>query len=216
MDPVMFIYAAIAIDIGLCIKWYNDDKREAEQERQEALHRAEAKERLAQTQARIDEIDKQIAATKAERERLERQYMPRLKVQVIAPFRHRYKVAGVTFKNADGTLRQEILNAIVNHEPPYEECRVSLDEYDYEGERALAVKVNGDQIGNIARKNLEEVFRDLDSAEEIELKVYGGDNGKYYGASITLVAKADDLDDEDSDDDNDLDDDSDDDDFWRQ
>lgn len=212
MDSIIFLYAAIAIDIGLCIKWYNDDKREAEQERQEALHRAEAKERLAQTQARIGEIDKQIAATRAERERLERQYMPRLKVRVVAPFRHRYDVVGESFKNDDGSSRQEILEAIANHEPPYEECEVSLDEYDYKGERALAVKVNGDQIGNIARKDLDEVFGDLDSAERIELRVFGGGEGKSYGAGITLVSEADDLDDEDFDEDDDLDDD----DFWRQ
>lgn len=118
--------------------------------------------------------------------------MPSIKTTVHATFRHRYDVVGESFDNEDGTSRQEILDAIANGEPPYENCEVSLDEFDYKGERALAVKVNGDQIGCIARKDLDAVFSDLDLADAITLKVFGGDNGKNYGAAITLIANADD------------------------
>ena len=68
---------------------------------------------------------------------------------------------------------------------------MSLDEFDYKGERALAVKVNADQIGCIARKDLDAVFNDLEFTDAITLKVFGGDNGKNYGAAITLIANAD-------------------------
>ena len=68
---------------------------------------------------------------------------------------------------------------------------MSLDEFDYKGERALAVKVNGDQIGCIARGNLDAVFNDLEFTDAITLKVFGGENGKSYGAAITLIANAD-------------------------
>ncbi len=44
MNSVIFLYAAIAIDVGLCVKWHFDDKREAEREQQAELHRKQAAE----------------------------------------------------------------------------------------------------------------------------------------------------------------------------
>lgn len=201
----IFVIAAIVI-IAMVSGWRESDRKEAEQEAQEALRKEEsAKKTPAQSQPPIAEIDAQPAGTRAIGSLLKRPSMPTLGISIAASFRHRYGVVGVTFKNADGTFRQKILKAIANHEPPYEECEVSLDEYDYKGERALAVKVNGDQIGNIARKDLDEVFGDLDIAERIVLRVYGGDKEKNYGAAITLISEDGDLDDEDLDDE-DLDD----------
>lgn len=192
MNSVIFLYAAIAIDVGLCVKWHFDDKREAAREQQAELHRKQAaEERLKKTQTRLDELDKEIKKTKAERERVERQYAPKVKTSIVTSFRHHYDVVGESFDNEDGTSRQEILDAISNCEPPYEDCEVSLDKFDYKGERALAVKVNGDQIGCIARKDLDAVFNDLEFTDAITLKVFGGDNGKNYGAAITLIANAD-------------------------
>lgn len=192
MNSVIFLYAAIAIGVGLCVKWHFDDKREAEREQQAELHRKQAaEERLKKTQAHLDELDEEIEKTKAERERVERQYAPKIKASSVTSFRHHYDVVGESFDNEDGTSRQEILGAIANCEPPYEDCEVSLDEFDYKGERALAVKVNGDQIGCIAKENLDAVFNDLEFTDAITLKVFGGENGKSYGAAITLIANAD-------------------------
>ena len=136
-------------------------------------------------------FDELFEKTKAERERVERQYAPKIKASSVTSFRHHYDVVGESFDNEDGTSRQEILGAIANCEPPYEDCEVSLDEFDYKGERALAVKVNGDQIGCIAKENLDAVFNDLEFTDAITLKVFGGENGKSYGAAITLIANAD-------------------------
>ena len=62
MNSVIFLYAAIAIDVGLCVKWHFDDKREAEREQQAELHRKQAaEERLKKTQAHLDELDEEIS-----------------------------------------------------------------------------------------------------------------------------------------------------------
>ena len=42
MNSVIFLYAAIAIDVGLCVKWPFDDKRDAAREQQAALPRKQA------------------------------------------------------------------------------------------------------------------------------------------------------------------------------
>lgn len=173
MNSVIFLYAAVAIDAALCVKWHFDDKREAEQERQAEAHR------------------QQLDETRRAAQKADAPVMPRIKTTVAAAFRHRYDVVGESFNNDDGTSRQDILAAIANCEPPYEDCKVSIDEFDFQGERALAVKVNGAQIGCIARKDLDDVFEDLISTEEITLRVFGGENGKSYGASVTLIANAD-------------------------
>lgn len=112
----------------------------------------------------------------------------RIESSVVVPFRHNYRVVGVTFDNEDGASRQDILEAIANAEPPYEVCEVSLDRYEYREETAVAVNVNGDQIGNISKKDIDEVLDDLGRAERIVLNVHGGENGKSYGASVTLVS----------------------------
>lgn len=153
----------------------------------DAERKREAEERLKQTQAVIDDLDRKSEENKKKLAQIDRRYAPTIKASVVASFRHKYRVVGVTYDNDDGSSRQEILEAIANAEPPYEDCEVSLDEFDYNGERALAVNVNGDCIGNISRKDLDDVFSDLCVADSVDLRVYGGENGRNYGASVTLV-----------------------------
>lgn len=60
------------------------------------------------------------------------------------------KVKGVTFNNADGTSRQEILEDIKLRRDPFRHgLHLSLEEYDYEGRPAYYVKVNGYIIGTV-------------------------------------------------------------------
>lgn len=55
-----------------------------------------------------------------------------------------YKIAGVTFKNEDGTKRQDILKSLKNGDT------VGLKTYEYEGKTAIGVYTcDGKQIGNI-------------------------------------------------------------------
>lgn len=111
--------------------------------------------------------------------------------QIIASWRHRYDVVGESFCNEDGTSRQELLDALANSRAPFEQVTVSIEPYDYQGELALSVRANGFQIGNIARKNIREVSLDLETAEGIDLFVFGGEDGKFYGAAVTLFCGSD-------------------------
>lgn len=106
--------------------------------------------------------------------------------KIVVSWRHRYDVVGESFCNEDGTSRQELLDAIANSRAPFERVTVSIEPFDYQGELALSVRANGCQIGNIARGNISEVARDLETAEGIDLFVFGGEAGKSYGAAVTL------------------------------
>ena len=174
MNPIMFVYGAIAIDVCLCIKWYFDDKREAELERRESEHRKMAAER----QAEVD-LD--------EDEEIEDNWYERTTKNPLHAFCREYNVVGESFDNDDGTYRQDILRDFAQGERGFFKALASIDEFDYQGERALAVKINDQQIGCIARKDLSDVFRDLKTADEIRLKVVGGGDQDLYGAMVTLV-----------------------------
>ncbi len=143
----------------------------------------EEKERAAQQQQLKDQPRQEAGAVQETSQRAHK-----IESSVVVPFRHNYRVVGVTFDNEDGMSRQDILEAIANAEPPYKYCEVSLDRYEYREETAVAVNVNGDQIGNISKKDIGEVLNDLGRAERIVLNVHGGENGKSYGASVTLVS----------------------------
>ncbi|MCL2107783.1 MAG: hypothetical protein FWH20_00360 [Oscillospiraceae bacterium] len=100
------------------------------------------------------------------------------------------KVAGVTFKNGR-KHRQTILRKIKFRDDEFaNNCQVSIEQYDFEGEVALGVYVNGQQIGNIPRDKKEWLIENGDRiVGGFNLKVYGGDNGKSFGAIIKLKLK---------------------------
>lgn len=61
-----------------------------------------------------------------------------------------FKVAGVTSENDDGSSRQSILKSIYDKQPPFDRSQaVMLKKYDYNGEPAFAVIINGYQIGSL-------------------------------------------------------------------
>lgn len=66
-------------------------------------------------------------------------------------YNRRIKVAGVTFKNPDGTSRQKILREIYQKKPPFDKkLDIEIEEFEYEGAPAYYVKVNGMCIGTVA------------------------------------------------------------------
>lgn len=98
------------------------------------------------------------------------------------------KVAGVTFKNGRKS-RQTILRKIHFKDEPFDKCtmELTLQREEWEGKPAFGVYVNGDQIGNIPAEYVSYVndnFSRLDGIVNIE--VYGGGEGRNYGAEITL------------------------------
>lgn len=98
------------------------------------------------------------------------------------------KVAGVTFKNGRKS-RQTILRKIHFKDEPFNKgtMELTLQREEWEGKPAFGVYVNGDQIGNIPAEYASYVndnFSRLDGI--VNMEVYGGGEGRNYGAEITL------------------------------
>lgn len=98
------------------------------------------------------------------------------------------KVAGVTFKNGRKS-RQTILRKIHFKDEPFNKgtMELTLQREEWEGKPAFGVYVNGDQIGNIPAEYVSYVndnFSRLDGI--VNMEVYGGGEGRNYGAEITL------------------------------
>ena len=67
-----------------------------------------------------------------------------------------FKVAGVTFKNGRKN-RQTILKHMKQGKAPFDNgCKITFERYDFEGELAISVLANGEQIGNVPRKLIAE------------------------------------------------------------
>ena len=67
-----------------------------------------------------------------------------------------FKVAGVTFKNGRRT-RQAILRAMKYRDNGFEDVKITLERYDFEGSVAIGVYANGEQIGNVPKDIKDEV-----------------------------------------------------------
>ncbi len=105
-----------------------------------------------------------------------------------------FSVAGVTFKNDDGSDRQTILRHIHFQDAPYVtdgSADVEIQSYDYQGSPAFRVLVNGYQIGNVPKDKIPDVQNAVDHGAEVSgFHVTGGGsvNGKKinYGCEIAL------------------------------
>lgn len=113
-------------------------------------------------------------------------------------FYREYKVVGVTF-DTDGVSRQELLEKIDCHAPPFSgELRYGLVPYDFEGEQAIGVHVNDIQIGNISRDDIPEILRMWRRIEDIsEVEIVGGEYGfdghaLKYGARVKIKIRRED------------------------
>lgn len=78
-------------------------------------------------------------------------------------------IAGVTFKNDDGSSRQAILKDI-KARGGYA-ADLDLEEYEYKGKPAVRVLVEGEQVGNIPRSMVPEVLEVLNRIEYASIMV---------------------------------------------
>lgn len=93
------------------------------------------------------------------------------------------KVAGVTFKNHDGSSRQEILSVCSEID------RITLDYFTYRGKAAYAVLTKHGQIGNLPAelaKRISAEYSDCVVTGDI-CEITGGDDGYYYGCEISIT-----------------------------
>lgn len=88
------------------------------------------------------------------------------------------KTVGVTFNNDDGTSRQELIEKMYYKDPPFEdkELQLELEPYEYKGEPAFKVVVNGCQIGNLSRHDAKYAARNMDRFVDLcGAEIVGGD-----------------------------------------
>lgn len=106
-------------------------------------------------------------------------------------------VAGVTFKNEDGTERQRILKDLYVNGADGE---LQLKPYTYKGADAVAVLVNGDCIGNLPKYRIKEYEDIADRIERarVDVSVFTPDEDledeyvkpdRIYRADLTIVYK---------------------------
>ena len=98
------------------------------------------------------------------------------------PKNHTYKIVGVTFDNDNGTDRQQLLKKIYNRavkelkaDPWLDvDYDVSFRSYEFEGSPALAVLVDGYEIGNIAADSVNDVSEILEKKKpfyDVEIRL---------------------------------------------
>ena len=106
-------------------------------------------------------------------------------------YNREFKVAGVTFTNDDNVARQDILKAIKEKRKPFDKkLDIMLKEYDFEGNFAIGITVNGQTIGNIPKDDLEFFQKNGDRMLGVTNIYVGGDDGLYYARiKINLKTK---------------------------
>lgn len=103
----------------------------------------------------------------------------------------KFRVAGVTFSNGRKT-RQAILRKIKWGDEPFDFVEWTIEKYDYNGEPAIGVYANGEQVGNVPKEQLAFVLNNWDRIRSVyHTDIYGGgtdDNGQplNFGCEVTL------------------------------
>ena len=99
-----------------------------------------------------------------------------------------FRVAGVTFNNDDGTNRQEII-AQIKKDRDYNstENKLDLKEFSYDGKPALAVFIDGKQVGNVPATNVDFLLEKIEKERLVSAKLkFLGGGDLTYGIEITL------------------------------
>lgn len=99
-----------------------------------------------------------------------------------------FKVAGVTFKNGRKT-RQALLRAMKWKDEPFDKkVDITFERYDYEGELAISVLANGEQIGNVPKEMVAEFDEKWTGQYLIESwEVLGSGKDAPFGCRIKVL-----------------------------
>ena len=99
---------------------------------------------------------------------------------------YRTKIVGVTFKNDDGTSRQDIIESCTEGES------LSLEHYYYKGEDAFKVtNVYGEVLGNLKKELTERLIEKYDAgtieASDVEILNITGEDKGTLGVNIKIT-----------------------------
>lgn len=108
-----------------------------------------------------------------------------------------FKLKGVTFKNEDGTSRQELIRRIDEQEPPFEnggELSVDLKPVLFDGKDAIECRVNGYLVGHVPKELVPDVMDAMKAADATisGFKVIGGgekENGEKLNYGIYMAVR---------------------------
>ena len=98
-----------------------------------------------------------------------------------------FSVAGVTFKNDDGSERQMILKNFYDNRG-YTRKNVELKKYKYKDEDAIAIYAKGQMIGNVPREHISKIIENWDTYKIYHFRVKLSSKGIYY-STIDLFLK---------------------------
>lgn len=108
-----------------------------------------------------------------------------------------FKLKGVSFKNEDGTSRQELIRRIDEQEPPFEnggELDVDLKPVLFDGKDAIECRVNGYLIGHVPKELVTDVMDAMKATDATisDFKVIGGgekENGEKLNYGIYMAVR---------------------------
>lgn len=185
-DLLPFIITIIlAIGAVALFLWYFFSVRRAREAWEDARIERLIMERKAKEQAAAEAAVKEAERqAKAEARAAEREEYARTHDNLFT------KVAGVTFKNADGSSRQANLKDLevsgVNN--------VQLVQFEYQGEPALRVVVDGMEIGNVPADVVPEVLEIMPRIDNIMciVSTFDNDSGRrIYRADLDISYRID-------------------------
>lgn len=89
-------------------------------------------------------------------------------------YTRRLRVAGVTFKNKDGSDRQELIKKLFNRKSPFDTNLVlDLEEFEYDGAPAYYVILNGETLGTVPADMVKFIKTSYDRIRGVEnVRVY--------------------------------------------
>ena len=89
-------------------------------------------------------------------------------------YTRRLHVAGVTFKNDDGSDRQELIKKLFNRKPPFDTNLVlDLQKFEYDGAPAYYVILNGETLGTVPADMVKFIKTSYDRIRGVEnVRVY--------------------------------------------
>ena len=153
-----FWTAALVTWIVMCLRIKYVDPETVRRQAEKAAADAEA-------QRIREEREAEEARRKAEREEWERTHG-----------RMVFNIAGVTFKNDDGTKRQDLLKEVLASEG---DCDITFEEYEYNGKPAVRIIYDDvHTLGNVPARMVSEFLKIMDniSAVNLDIKTFTPDD----------------------------------------
>ncbi|NMA07296.1 MAG: hypothetical protein GX928_06280 [Ruminococcaceae bacterium] len=143
--------------------FYQKNKKEEDDKKRIA---AEEKARIEHLK-KVEEQKEEEQKLEAERERKEQERQEWLKTHGELYF----PVRGVTFTNKNGTSRQAALKSAYKAEQIGEDLDLSFEEFEYQGQPAVAVLVNERGVGNVPAEDVDAVLEVLDRITNAQIYV---------------------------------------------